>query len=908
MRWLTDPQRRGLVVGFKHLQKRLRPIFLPIFLPVFSCPFFRALGVEALRAVRTLAIIVAALAALSLLAAWLVPALLDWNRYRDSIGAIAASRLGRPVVIGGDISVRLFPEAVVTASNVTLPDRGDGISAQLGALRLQVALRPLLAGRIVARDLVLGAPVLHLPWPLPSAIANPPRPLVPAGFNARLEDGVLAIGGAQFTGINATLRSDLVTGALAANGSLLAAGHPWRFQGRLDAANASDGAPITLHVRGDGALRANAGNFAGRLSDASLTGTVDAKGDDFDHALPALPGGWTARSNIALSRGKLEASGITINSVGASAHANGIVSLEGQPRLTVQIDTPHLDAAWWWPVVSQELFTQPGSAKFPFSVDLSAGECALLGDTLHHAHLAVSGDGENVRLTRAEAEPPGGGSISLSGELTHGDGGFEISGPLSVETQQTAKLLAWLHPAAPSIVDAASALAAMQPDKVDASLKGRLALSSEHATMTGIDGSVAGQTLTGDVAVSGLQNSATSGAARPRLDAHLQFENIVLDRLVPVSFQSAVSARRNFGTFDADMHVSAATAQLGTADFSDLVIDAHNDADGLAVRRAAAELGSTHLSASGTLASGLNETGWAIGSGKIAVTTQDAAALRDNIPTRWRFAPSLWKGAADAELSVSGPSDALNLQLSGNEGDLRVEAETLADATAGTATTTLTLRHPGAPRFLSDLGVGHAETWLGTGSMALLLHAATAPGKFTIQDFGLTAADLRLHGRADLAEVQSGTTLDAHVDADWLALPGAASWQELRKISLFPAGWDDRVAGKLHLSAVDVSVGGQAWGRDLATTLSFDQGMMLADPLTANVLGGTLKQPRSRSNPIALHLRSACAQISQERRFPARSQACRSTHYPARSMQRLQPTERSSQASSPGTILPERST
>ena len=79
------------------------------------------------------------LVAAVLLAAWAVPPMLDWGRFRTRIAAIASARLGRPVVIGGEISLRLLPLAVLTANDVTLADPGDGISVQVSALRLQVA-------------------------------------------------------------------------------------------------------------------------------------------------------------------------------------------------------------------------------------------------------------------------------------------------------------------------------------------------------------------------------------------------------------------------------------------------------------------------------------------------------------------------------------------------------------------------------------------------------------------------------------------------------------------------------------------------------------------------------------------------------------------------------------------------
>src|SRR5271156_3536775 len=112
-----------------------------------------------MRTLNRILIGTAGLLALTLSAAWQVPPRLDWARYRGSIAAFASARLGRAVTIGGQVRLSLLPSAALTAGDVTLADRGDGISARIGALRLQVAFWPLLRGRVVPRDLVLDDPV-----------------------------------------------------------------------------------------------------------------------------------------------------------------------------------------------------------------------------------------------------------------------------------------------------------------------------------------------------------------------------------------------------------------------------------------------------------------------------------------------------------------------------------------------------------------------------------------------------------------------------------------------------------------------------------------------------------------------------------------------------------------------------
>ena len=75
------------------------------------------------------------------LAAYLAPRVLDWNRYRDEIASVASTALGRPVQITGPVSLTLVPHPVLVASGVVLAELGDGASAEVPELRLQVALR-----------------------------------------------------------------------------------------------------------------------------------------------------------------------------------------------------------------------------------------------------------------------------------------------------------------------------------------------------------------------------------------------------------------------------------------------------------------------------------------------------------------------------------------------------------------------------------------------------------------------------------------------------------------------------------------------------------------------------------------------------------------------------------------------
>ena len=97
-----------------------------------------------------------------------------------------------------------------------MADAGDGVTLTARELRLRVALGPLLAGQVDARELAVSGADLSLPWPpAPGALGQRP-PAWLTGLQARLEDSRVAVGGLVLTGIGSTLAVDADTGTLSA--------------------------------------------------------------------------------------------------------------------------------------------------------------------------------------------------------------------------------------------------------------------------------------------------------------------------------------------------------------------------------------------------------------------------------------------------------------------------------------------------------------------------------------------------------------------------------------------------------------------------------------------------------------------------------------------------------------------
>ena len=165
-----------------------------------------------------------------------MPQWLDWTRYRATIEVLASATLGQPVTIQGPITLTLLPQPVLTAAQVNVGGTEPAdLSIHVDALRLRVALWPLIGGRVDARELVLRGPDLHIPWPTEPGMLRTRPPAWLAAFAVRIENGRLTVGRLAFTGIDATLAT-LETGALSASGTAQFGDLGWNFTARLTAA------------------------------------------------------------------------------------------------------------------------------------------------------------------------------------------------------------------------------------------------------------------------------------------------------------------------------------------------------------------------------------------------------------------------------------------------------------------------------------------------------------------------------------------------------------------------------------------------------------------------------------------------------------------------------------------------
>ncbi|OIR06251.1 putative assembly protein [mine drainage metagenome] len=141
---------------------------------------------------RTPIAIVAALLAALLI----VPALVQWNGYKQAIVALVRARTGQTLSIDGPLTLRLLPRPEMTAHAVRLSGPAGGPAwLEARAVGLRPALWPLLAGRLRLGAVVLDSPVIQAPAGSPpgGAVAAAPAstpPSAPLAAAARVPPDV----------------------------------------------------------------------------------------------------------------------------------------------------------------------------------------------------------------------------------------------------------------------------------------------------------------------------------------------------------------------------------------------------------------------------------------------------------------------------------------------------------------------------------------------------------------------------------------------------------------------------------------------------------------------------------------------------------------------------------------------
>lgn len=764
----------------------------------------------------------AGLVLLAVLAIWQVPQWLDWTRYRGTIEVLATSMLGRPVAIHGPIALTLLPEPLLTATQV---DIGAGstadISVHVKALRLRVALWPLLAGRVEARNLVLRGADVHVPWPAESRVLRAHPPAWLGAFSARIEEGSFSIGRIALSGIDATLTSS-ETGALSAAGSAKFNGQDWSFSARMTAPDEDQvvGLDATLDAQGKAAGLGAA--VTGQLSaEGGFNGSISSHGPDLSMLVPAPQVPFRADGRLTIAGGLAIADNLVLQ-IGGSLAA-GAVALRVSPvqRLDIALSASRLDLDTWLPVLLGARNSVAG-IDLPIGVDLSANAAPLGGDLLENVRAAFELSDQALTLREGSTLLPGNGKLWLSGVMKHSDAARpEFVGDARLDAPVLRTTLQWLHKAAHGwLPDAALA---RLPDGVlqHATLAAHVSANRDAVLL---------RTVTGDVDASSISGSL--GFRRgtvPAFSADLTVDHASLDDWTPVSTQVPQSV-------DADVRLNIHAAALHGYTLKDLALDGGVTGGVVTLRQLAATLNGLQISVSGKLAKDQH-----VSDVKLNLVTQDATPLAAMLPGFWQATPALWQGPLRLSLQAAGPPNALGVTAQLTLDDATAEATPTIDLGSGAWNGELTVRHPAARRLIAALalpdltGLSELPDWLGDGSLSLVAHLHGAPNQIAADSLDMTAGGLRFGGDFMLDQSGGEPHLRGQLHADNVPVPVPSDASSVPLPIGLLRGWQ----ADLTLTTGRMMFGDEAV-RDVSASISVADGALRIERLTGKLGGGTL--------------------------------------------------------------------
>lgn len=732
------------------------------------------------------------------LAAWQIPPRLDWARYRGSIATFAASRLGRGVSIGGQIHLSLLPHVVLSAADVALADRGDGISAHFGALRLQVAFLPLLARHVVPLSLTLDDPAVSLPWPLPAGV---PAPALAPGFAAQTEGGSLRIGGLVLNAVTADVRVDPDTGAFGAQGATSLYGVPCRFTSLIGAVGPDGIAAVTLTLDALGKSQGNGASFHGRmLQGGSLQGGFSARGPDLGAWMAAPDRPWSLRGEVTATKDLVSAPKLKAELANSPGSVAATLRLLPYARLDVSAAIGGIDLGAWTKRVPA------ASAGMPLHIEANAGAARWLGASLLDPRMTLSHDAGTTTIT-ADAKLPGNALLHFTARHADFDADGRLAGSATLSAADLPATLDWLKPVLPT---SAAAVIDHAPATADA----RTNFAVDHSG-----------TELSDIAVK-LGPTIVTGAAgwrqgaRPSIHATLAANKVVGPGWPASDWKPVLLLLREV---ESDIDLSVTSLTLADLPLAHVALQMHAGGGGIIVRHAASDLPGLHAEASGTIG-----VDGALVDSHIDLTAPDAAAL----PAAWRQPAGLWHGPLHVAVSAAGSPRRISASLRADLADARAEAEAEIDATAPHLAATVTIRHPGAPRFFGLLGWPDAQRSIDDGSLAFQAHITADPLHLGVQDFSVTAASMRAAGSLNVD--LSGPFITGEIDAPSLALPRF----DARAHGRLPLAWLANWQGQLRLHADAVNWGVHQIAIETTADIAAASGALAVDVAKARVAGG----------------------------------------------------------------------
>jgi uncharacterized protein involved in outer membrane biogenesis len=512
---------------------------------------------------KALLVILGALALVLVGAAVIGPRLVDWNRFKPEIAALAERATGRTLAIDGEVGFSLLPTPTLSAAGVHLGNPPGAAAPELMRLKsldARIAVGPLLAGRIVVESVALVEPVVVI-----DTAAAPSAGGGAAGLEAELDaqldrrlsfDRIIVVDGKvtwrtadgtiALERLNAELAADTLRGPFRAGGDVAWLGLSWRFElstGRLDAAGPLSlsaglrGGGATLRVTGTltpgggetlmaGRVRADTSRLPALLAASRL---VDAGAD----GLPAPLGqALTLDAALDVGRARLALNDVTLT-LGDDMRATGALGITLQPRATLDVTLAvnRLDVERWsrtLPAPPRRAAAEPRRVVRG-TIDLTIDAVLWRGGVIRQARLnGVLGE-TGLTVRQAGAQLPGGSDVALFGQLTFGAAprfdGLRFDGHFEGGADNLRGVLDWLE------LD----VGAIPPDRLRrVSVTGGVSLAADRLELDKFDARFDASRLTG--------SAAAVFGPRPAVGANLRLDRLNLEAYLPRAGPTAAPA------------------------------------------------------------------------------------------------------------------------------------------------------------------------------------------------------------------------------------------------------------------------------------------------------------------------------------------------------------------------------
>ncbi|MFO1050029.1 MAG: AsmA family protein [Geminicoccaceae bacterium] len=738
------------------------------------------------------------------LAAW--PQLVDVPELREQLAGMLRDAGGGDLRLEGAVRLEMLPRPRITIERAVIGDRvavGPGPRFAADRIDLDLALLPLLAGRIEPRGVQLVRPELDLDT-LDGIRAERLAGTLAAGpFAAfgRIEvvDGTIEVTTPKLTLSAIDLRVSRASDALQAAGSLAAGGVPLRLE--LSGAPPALGEPVPLRIEAEIGPQAHTiqAAFAGhaRLDTAGSTArgrlTVDAP-RGFPDWLGAGP--WPAaklQAQLAVARGSLQLDELLATLPEGELRGKAEIASLSPLRLDIGLDGASIAMSPALTTAAARLLRSARDAPASSgTIRLELASVTWRGDQLRRIRCDAAWSPQGFDLRQLDAVLPGQTELRWAGQGPAGPGA-PVAGRLAVQSGELRGLLAWL-----------GADMAMLPGGGLSSLDlaAHADVEDDRLELSGLQARLDASKLDGTVAF--------TSAPRPRLDLRLAVDRVNGALYAPWP-RDLADWRAGLEALDGSVALQIGQVSHDMLRGRELSVRATLEAGKLGLDSLhLADLAGAGLDAHGTLDLPLGawdvEAALALAQAKPALRLLgiDAPLGLDSLaPLRLTAATRREAGVTslDASLAGRGASASLRGSLDGAVADGALQLDLTADAaSAGDLLQALGWPAPAEP---VDFGAMSAQVTVARhqapieASLAATLGSDQVAGKVSLVTTG---------ERPRLAGELTAATLDTRLGAalyETLALPLGVPpgdpW-------LWPGIWPRRALDWSWLTAIDVDL------------------------------------------------------------------------------------------------------